>query len=633
MSFPLTITLEFFIDGGWVDVTRIDDDTHMLGLDGASAVTMTKGQSKFGASNRSPDSITFDYVDNNAILNGENPLSQYYGKIGQYTPIRIKIGSDVAAIGELAKADPKWDSTGGRVVVSFTANSLDRRLSQGKKPLNSAMYRDIKAPNNDQYRVAYFPCEEGANATQFVNTENGMFNATVDPLTMRLASYESPGSANLPTLLDGGTVSFPIPSYTSAQSEHKFIALWAIPDDGLVDLTVMQRFWFDGSGTVARADLQYGTSFNGCLLYKMYDSAGTQINSFGALVFGTGLNGRHFLTSTELTDTGADIFRRILGQLIDVNDPQGSTLYSSTIAGQSFGTHITEIEFFPNGDGADVSFGHAALFNDISGGAALGDAIVGFAEETAGRRMERLFDEAGITFSGSGDLDDTALMGPQAREQFMDVIFDAVEADGGILYQKHDALEFVYRTRVSLYNQIPGLELVYAAPTAHISNEFLPRFSDIARRNDVTFTRPKGSSARYVIADDDPLHYTTQDPPTGMGTADVAEDRNVFADSQLNDHAAWWAHLGSWKQTLISPVVIDLHRSVWVADTTKTAQVRALGIGDIAEITTTGAPRWVEYNTVRGLILGYTRTFAQFNDSFEFHTTPADAWEIEVNDS
>lgn len=633
MSFPLAITLEFFIDGVWVDVTRIDDDTHVLGLDGATAFTVTKGQSKFGASNRSPDSIIFDYLDNNAILNGQNPLSPYAGKIGQYTPVRVLIDATVVAIGELASIIPRWDDTGSRVVATITANSIDRRIGQGKKPLKPPAERTILAADP----VAFWKLDDGVDATQAGSTLlNGL--PMVLTGTMAFEAVDGPlGQGKRPELLDATS------AYTGQLTGAVNLTsdtFWQIDvsvrgephSTGLNDQ--MNALGFDIADTTkfVRGELNLvhdnGASATQINVY-FYDSAGN-ITTFLADSGYQVIDGDWHHITIKMSQGSGDFDMELWADGVIVNS-------ASSISG-SIGR--VSVPYTPGRvvDGAvnnftSLSVANLAVFNNDSDPAERYQGAIGHAGETAGRRLERLFSEHSIAFSAIGDLDDTASMGVQTQQTLLDLAYDAVEVDGGILYQKHDALEFVYRTRVSLYGQTPELEITYAAPTAHISPEFLPRFTDIARRNDVTFTRPKGSSARYIIPDDDPLHFTTQDPPVGMGTADVAEDRNVATDSQLNDHAAWWAHLGSWKETVISPLVIALHRPVWVADTARTAAVRALGIGDMVQTITTGAPRWVEYSSVRGLILGYTRVFAQFNDSFEFHTTPADAWEVEVTDA
>lgn len=80
-------------------------------------------------------------------------------------------------------------------------------------------------------------------------------------------------------------------------------------------------------------------------------------------------------------------------------------------------------------------------------------AASGHEGERAGRRIERVCLEEGITLRVIGSLDDTPLMGPQEEAALMSLLEAAVEVDGGVLNEAMDELALEYRTNSSKYNQ------------------------------------------------------------------------------------------------------------------------------------------------------------------------------------
>lgn len=65
MSF--TLVVEFEIDGGWVNVTELDDSTYVM-----APVTITRGRARQGE-RMSPMQISFRMRDDNCVIDGENP--------------------------------------------------------------------------------------------------------------------------------------------------------------------------------------------------------------------------------------------------------------------------------------------------------------------------------------------------------------------------------------------------------------------------------------------------------------------------------------------------------------------------------------------------------------------------------
>src|SRR5690606_31387884 len=83
-------------------------------------------------------------------------------------------------------------------------------------------------------------------------------------------------------------------------------------------------------------------------------------------------------------------------------------------------------------------------------------AASGHAGETAGRRVERLCGEEGVTLATVGDLEATTRMGPQSSVTFLDLLDEAADAEAAgaplpILTETRDALGLTFRTRASMY--------------------------------------------------------------------------------------------------------------------------------------------------------------------------------------
>lgn len=117
MSAQWDVDVQMLIDGDWVTVTRLDDETRVLGPTGRDGVEIVKGSSS-EQGEASPLSMRMLLLDNNGTFNTENPLSPYYGKLGLNTPMRVRSapeGDPVLASDTFGRttSDGWGDSTGG----------------------------------------------------------------------------------------------------------------------------------------------------------------------------------------------------------------------------------------------------------------------------------------------------------------------------------------------------------------------------------------------------------------------------------------------------------------------------------------------------------------------------------------
>lgn len=615
-----TVAVTLFVDNAWLDITEIDDDTKVI-----SEVTITRGRSD-EQSQVSPTTVTFTYLDNNATLDGENPLSAYYRKIGVGTPLRVTVGGEERAVVEVVSWEPVWERNADGVdvtTVAVEAAGILRRIDAGRKPLNSPAYRAITSVENSSERVAYWPLEEESDATDVFSPDGNAPPGIAG--TIDFGSYtESLSSARMLTFSSSDALLFfTVPEYTS--SEHKVVSLWTMPDPSLSANTALMRLYCSG-GNVDFIDLEYGATLDGSLRLNAY-RAGSLLDSSNFANYSPYIVNQHFLLTLEFTQDGSDLDTRLT--VVNMDPSISGTETLDTFTGVTLGRVAFITVAQQNCEGA--AFGHLIVGNTT---AAFGNYIDidpvdgsygarGYLNESIDR-INRLAAEEAIPITIVGDTA-TGRLAPQSLDTVMDLIRKAADANMGILYEDRNSLSLEFRTRLTLYNQT-ATPLTYA----HLSPGFKP-VTDDKIVNSVTAQRDGGGSAAYDIPNDDVLHWTTQDPPDGARKRDTEISPAVSEDSQLPFFAAWVAHLGSWREKRFPLVTMELARSAFDAD--DRAAVMALDIGDVFSIDTSDAPAYVPGNEIRLMVQGYTEVVSKFLHTLTFNTTPADRYEVEVVDA
>ena len=638
-AFTKTITLELYINGAWVDFTRIDDETKMLG-DGKSGYSVTLGQNN-ETGKPPPMNVVLKYQDTNGILNEDNPASPYYGKIAQYTPARILDGGNVDIVGEIASIDV--DDTASRVVtLTITIASLDRRLSQNqkRKPFHSPAYRSLTASENDSTRLVYYPMEEPKSANGLTTPYVGDGSSVIVTGSYTFGDYTGhPASDRMFKFGANGKVQITVPNHSS--TEHKVCSLFKFPDAGLVTDTILFRIFCAG-GNTGWIDLLVSHGSANTFRLDSYDFNGNFITSDNFIDWSGYISGKDAFVSLEFTQSGTTLNTTVLV----VNQTLTGLSVGAGLASTTLGI-ITRVVIAYT-DCTDLAMGHFIVGNDTTAfdnfisptlGGGLGTR--GFARETAGWRLFRLATEEGFLFDFTGDLDDTQRMGPQRKGVALpDLLTDVQKADQGILYcEKAGNGQFsqiTYRTVRSMYNQAPAftVDVSPSASVSQLSGSLKPMKDDQGRRNDVTITRDGGASTRYVIRDGDPFHFSTEDPPAGMGDVDSADTVSLYQDSQAKLIAAWLAHLGSWRGPRFPKIKIDPWRDAVRNDSALVQGIANLELGDIISVNTTSTiSAWVPKNDFRLMARGYQVTKAQTNHTAQYNCTPGEAWEVEMTDS
>ncbi|WP_405799269.1 hypothetical protein [Streptomyces sp. NBC_01506] len=510
---------------------------------------------------------------------------------------------------EVPSWSPRWDVSGQDIETPVEVAGIMRRLLQGDKALDSALRRSVPT---SQGILAYWPMEESAGATQAYSPMAGVKPMKVTG--MQFAQVDTlPSSSPLPTLKAPSSILATAPAPPAGSTGWCVTWLYRLDQAPAVERTYMG---ITGSGTVRRWAFTFAASISRIV---GYDSESNEVVNQAVATSGDLFN-QWVQVMFRARQSGGSVEWRI-----DWQDPGGdaggfSATYTGTI-GRCTGVTSPSAGFHADLDG--MALGHIGIFS-LYQPAAYAGAVTGYAPETALSRMARLTSEESnvpLSWVDGNNEQDSEWMGPQRPGKLMDLLQEAADADGGVLYENRDALALIYRDRGTFYNQTPGLVLDYAAD-GEVAPPLEPLDDDKDVRNDRTVSRLGGSSARAVV-EDGPL--SVHAPPLGVGTYDDSVTLNVFSDAQTERIANWRAHLGTWDEARYPSVHVNLAAAPHLID-----HVLDLDIGDLIRIN--NLPEWMPPGPVDLLIQGYSEVIDQYAWDITFNCTPAGPWEVGIRD-
>lgn len=610
------VQVEMFVGGTWVDIT----DPYVMVRDDQGNIAISKGIRDEGGSTEQ-GTASFPLKNQDGRFSPRNPMGAYYGQLSRNTPLRISVpdgngGKSYRLWGDGSEWPVSWDPSGTDVWVDVSVNGPLRRLSQARDPEHSVIYEAITDPLASSV-VAYWPCEDPTGATSLASALT-----TGSPMTWTgiptLASYSALAASDpLPDItiaaLSGSVAAYDDPTATQV----RFLAY--IPAAGLA------------LGKVLVAIDQVDYSAGSSQFWEVYyDTATTSITIRTCASDGTVLGaelqhtldvrGRLLYVSVELQESGANISRAL--RLKDVTTGRTYSVSDTVFATQL--TRVTKVQFGPASRAVSgaagtsqlpgVAIGHVTVENTITAIDSLGVRLNPIGE-TAGRRIQRLCGEQGITFDWIGDLDDTVAMGAQPKLGLFQLVQECVLADGGLLYENPGTLGLGYRTRASLYNQDPTLVLDYSG--AQLAQVPMPVEDDRYVKNKVTVT-VSGVSQSY---EETSGTLGTALPPAGVGIygEDITLNLASTDAGTLRDQAAWRVHLGTVDEARFPQIAVNLaHPSITPA---MRRAILGMRLGDRIQIT--NPPTWLPPNTIDQLVLGIAETITHFEHKLTFTCAPA----------
>lgn len=524
---------------------------------------------------------------------------------------------DIRATGEVADWPVRWVTSGRKKTAPIEFAGWIRRLNQpNNTDLPSPLRREALGAANLPLMVGYWAGEDGSNAKSLASGISGGFPMTISGEPSLASSDRIPGSAPLLGLAYGVTLTGkPIAHTATGVIAVRMVA--DVPATGWLSDAILSEVRVLG-GSAVRWVME--VSAIGGLRIRGLDASDTQIADTGYAAFDV-LNRRQMI-GWQLTQTGSDIywqiFTRRIAEDLSVSELGLDGIITSRTVGRS-----TQLRIAPTGSLDGGAVGHFMLGTSASLAARISAAIVGTDGETAGRRLLRLGSELGIPIRIIGDPDDTERMGPQQPGKAIDLFKACAEADRGLLGEARDEMLLEYRTRASLYNQIPRAVLSYGdeGESPHLEPD--EPTEDVV--NDYTAERRDGSSYQAV---EEAGRLSVLEFPDGVGRRPATATLDLETDDQLHGAAWWETHLGTWDEYRHPVVKINLTRLVDADKITLARAVAATRPGD--RLVITDPPDWLPPDPIELQPQGWNEDIRPGRRSITFNTAPHGPWVVGV---
>jgi hypothetical protein len=430
-------------------------------------------------------------------------------------------------VGFVSEWPARWDQSTRDAYVPVHSTGIMRRLTQGAQQLGSTLFRRISSFSPE----AYWPLEDEVDTTLSGSPIPG-----VAPLMVRGfefgADSELPGSKPLPDTGIGDSYDGRIRPWSSPTAWHvEFVIRMAEANSASQNIIVVHTggsiVAWQINITSAENFVVTGTDSDGNIVFTNTVAALSFLGPWSRLAIFAEQNGGNIDWSIRWFPIGSDGF-----------------IFSSSEAG-TIGA-VTRLAAGPRGSNDSIKLGHMSVWREANVPYYL-FADTGFNGERALTRMQRICDEESVPFYSLGDASESEEMGPQPIGSLFDIVSDCANADTGILFELNGGL--AYRPRTSLYNQPVTLPLDMDA--FEIGDPFEPTDDDQQITNDVTASRPSGSSARFID--------TTSVETEGLYREEVSV--NVGFDTLLPNIAAWLVHLGTVDEMRFPIVPLNFARA------------------------------------------------------------------------
>jgi hypothetical protein len=303
------------------------------------------------------------------------------------------------------------------------------------------------------------------------------------------------------------------------------------------------------------------------------------------------------------------------GANIDFDVRYEDNSYSFTVNSRTLGT-LRKVAF-PSTNittaGELLAVGHLAVYDDNVSPAVTQDYVdamqshLSAAGERADLRVSRLAGESDLIYSVAtipGEVEMLEKVGSQSDGNVLAAIEDAVEADGGVLYEPRDV--------------------------ADDSLEFLSRSAMNVRAIGTPAMTLTQSDFAILDQDDDDYYLGTSVTVTGAGSSvtavrepvenEVSESRNIRFADRLADHAGWALFQGTRGDYRYPRIQMRLHGA-----TGQIAAWKATELGD--RILITDPPPGL-VDDIDLLLEGYQESFDQFSWTVELYCSPASRYRI-----
>jgi len=588
------VTFELYYDAAWHDIT-VDDDVFS-----GDPITIRRGQGDESPAPR-PAQITAQLDNREDRYRTSNPESPLYDKAGRNTPARVSVGGKVRGVVEASSWSSDQDRDfrriprRGRAWTDVEGGGLLQRIGQWTEPLKSA----FRAYNEGLSNVtAYFPAEQPRTTAvpepTFPGPQGFAFSGGVEfdsqscpPSSAPLMDINENGGVNLYTGVTPSSTSTTGWQHSWVQrlepltSADTFMYSWntsggggagdafqivILPSTGEIQLqgsnsAVAPGFWLDVTKTTDDYDFTEWTLWT---VDATYSGGTTTLYVNWTNVDNTE---SRFMSGTFAHAPGSFDSSAVSASTAEGDVPEGST----------FG-HFLTVDVGSDG-GVDL-YGVARI-----------SAWTGHLGERTAERFYRLLTAAGITSYVSTNWALSMPMGAQPVATLSEHLEEIQQTEDGLIYDLRTDAAIFFLCRVDRYNLTPALTLTpedLPAPPREVTD-------DLRTHNIVTAADRQGLEA---TAEDSTSPLGSQAPPDGAGEYKQRVDVNLDDKTTLPQVANWWLRRGTVNLPRFPQVTVNLA----ALDASKLAEVEAVDIGDVIEIT-----GFREY-TIRLHVLGYTET-------------------------
>lgn len=427
MSAPLSIVTELYLGGAWVDISA---DVY-----GRDDVGISRGGSDWSP-DMQPGRCRLTLENKAAKYSPFNATGPYYGQLGRNIPLRVSVEGKPRFVGEVSewplRADPDLH-------VQIEASGVFRRLAQCDSTAQSAMYRGFMRPV-EPTRVpgAYWACENVSDGEQVLPADSRrgtpmVVNRSTNGLSSRSGYL---GSEPL-IVLNNSSMYGDVPVYGSAGDDTLAGILVRLPDGGVAaDNTPI--FTVNTAGTAAywrvRANIngswnvQVADPFTDGGLGGVIATSGNTAWQWPAKPVYIGL-----LLSQSGSNINWTLYSWAEGQ-------PGALNMTGTVNSRTF-IRATRVTIGSNGNAGETAVGHIAVWKNTSTANLvnyLAGPVNGWRGETAAARVDRIAQEEAVVLATIGSTADSVPMVQQGSKSGMDLLKEAAEADGGLLYEPPD---------------------------------------------------------------------------------------------------------------------------------------------------------------------------------------------------
>lgn len=470
------------------------------------------------------------------------PQSIYYPNVRVGMVLKIVIATATAAYeqfsGTVTGWEPGWDTTGNYAIVTVTAHGVLERLGTGNDSLAGALYRTISGRSP----LEYWPLEDDSDAGSAASAVNR--RPMSQGGTISYADAGPAGGSPLPDFNNTGQLTGHVTGASSTSFELDFVFR---NDETDTSLPSYVGYWEVYTTTMRFSIVQdMVPGFEDLTIF-------TPTGAF-ELAGPIAPDGTWHSCQLVLTQHGSDVW---VYPYVDGVVPAGPSI----ITGATLGTFITikgPARTTMDSIGGSyiastkVHAGHLAVYSPAAvvppNRAAFAQAVSGYNGEEVTARMARLCDEENVPFVLSGTAGGRT-MGPQTASTLLALLRECELAGGGVL---EDGVNFGlrYSELESRYNQTATM----TPALTQLEPPLAPVESNQRIRNDVTASRPGGSSARY--AQPAGLPYAVSGPG-GIGSVTSPITVNAFTDGVLYSYASWDVYLGTVDADRYTPLAIN----------------------------------------------------------------------------